>query len=157
MRCDLRSRRHRWHADTVSTRRTHVAPSHGSIQLQTTRDDRNVGIFAGRYARIEADKVRSKVTDYVEYPEVPDGYTFVHYGCQLNGRDDDTVMGVLKSNDNPDADNPWLGTAIWARKLDLTTGKFMKQDPAAVKCLFEGMSEGYAGGSVDQAGGDYTP
>ena len=125
--------------------------------LQTSRDDRRAGIFAGVYARLEQARVRWKVTHYIAYPDVPDGHTFAQVGCQLNGAEDETVIAVLESSRDPGTDFAELGQAIWARKLNVATGKLLETDPSAVKCLVEAMAEGYYGGSVDHTGNGREP
>ena len=125
--------------------------------LQTSRDDRRVGIFAGVYDRLEQDRVRWKVTDYIAYPDVPDGHTFAPVGCQLNGAEDEAVIAVLESSRDPGTDFAEFGQAVWARKLNVATGKLVQIKPSSVQCLAEAMAEGYYGGSADHTGNGRAP
>ena len=120
--------------------------------LQTSRDDRRVGIFAGVYDRLEQERVRWKVTDYIAYPDVPDGHTFAQVGCQLNGTEDETVIAVIDSSHDSGMDPAGLGQAVWARKLNVATGKLVEIKSSSVQCLVEAMAEGHYGGSVDHTG-----
>lgn len=120
--------------------------------LQTSRDDKGVGIFAGVYDRFEQDRTRWKVTDSIAYPNVPDGHIFTQVGCQLNGAEDETVIAVVDSSRDSGMDPAGLGRAVWARKLNVATGKLVEIKPSSVQCLAEAMAEGHYGGSVDHTG-----
>ena len=114
--------------------------------LQASRDDTPVGIFAGTYDHLENNFIRWKVTDYIQYPAVPNGHTFTSVGCQLNGTEDETILAVLEPEKGNSMEPAGLGKAIWARKLNVASGKFTTVGTSSVKCLYEGMAEGRVGG-----------
>lgn len=89
------------------------------------------GIYAAKLDRREERKVFWKVTDVIPYPKVEPGWAFVYGTCRIRGKDDDSVLAVVRNTG---------GYATWARKVDLPSGRFTSIALDAVEC--DGIDEG---------------
>ncbi len=74
------------------------------------------------------------VTDELPYPNIPKGYAFVYLGCRLDGKFDSTLMAVYKV----DPHKVWSTDVIWAKKLDIKSGKFVNVALKSMSCANEG-------------------
>ncbi len=92
-------------------------------------------LFGARLAgRDEAGKARWTVTDALPYPRMPEGYLLAMTTCEVDGKQDETIVAAVRGSEVEE----WLDDVIWARRLDLATGKFVEHANSGVRCLNEG-------------------
>lgn len=91
-------------------------------------------LFGARLAgRDDAGKARWTITDAVPYPALPNGYLLAIATCETDGRKDETIVAVVRATEAE-----WLADALWARRYDLGTEKFVDHPNRGVRCLNEG-------------------
>ncbi len=59
------------------------------------------------------------VTDQMPYPYAPEGFEVVYGMCERNGKHDDTIVAVVKTDDEE-----WYTVVHSAYKANLATGRF---------------------------------
>jgi hypothetical protein len=69
------------------------------------------------------------VTDQVQYPKIGAGESLVLAHCRLNGKLDRTILAVVVQSKTE-----WLEAKGWARKVDLSTGKFLIINASGIQC-----------------------
>jgi hypothetical protein len=94
-------------------------------------------VVAGRMAGREGPLALWKITDAQAYPKVGKGYYWQAGSCRVDQADDAKVIAVVQQS----SDQEYLTDIAWARRLDLTTGKFSAIDPKRVDCINEGYGE----------------
>lgn len=72
------------------------------------------------------------VTDTLPYPTLPEGYLLAIATCQLDGKDDETIIAAVRNEEEE-----WLGTLLWARRFDMSKEKFVELPTAGVQCRNE--------------------
>ena len=104
-----------------------------SIGVLQSADGQPSVIVGSRMAgRDDEQKARWVVTDTLPYPDLPEGYLLAIASCQLDGKDDQTIVAAVLN-----AEEEWLETLQWARRYDLTKEKFVEQPTAGVRCRNE--------------------
>jgi hypothetical protein len=73
------------------------------------------------------------ITDTLPYPTIPEGYLLAIATCQIDGKDDETVIAVVRNEEEEE----WLKTLLWVRRFDLSKEKFVEQPTAGVQCRNE--------------------
>jgi hypothetical protein len=73
-----------------------------------------------------------KVTHSLPYPQVPGGYSLAIATCQVNGKDDPTIVAVVR-----DEEAEWLKTFVWVRRFDLDKEMFLEHPAEGVQCRNE--------------------
>lgn len=82
--------------------------------------------------RDDQRKARWVITDTLSYPDIPEGYLLTMASCQVDGKDDQTIVAVVRN-----AEEEWLETIAWARRFDMSKEKFVDQPTAGVRCRNE--------------------
>lgn len=77
--------------------------------------------------------VRWLVTDAIAYPAVAEDQYLARGACEVNGEPDDSVIAIVQV-----VDAESFNKALWARRLDRETGKFVDLSPTGVRCVNEG-------------------
>lgn len=95
-------------------------------------------IVAGRLSGRDGMKALWKITDALPYPDVAKGFSWQAGNCRVGQVADGKVVAIVKHN----AEQEYLTNVAWARRLDLSSGKFEVVDPARVDCVNEGYGEG---------------
>lgn len=94
-------------------------------------------VVAGRMAGREGPVALWKITDAQAYPKVAKGFFWQAGSCRVDKVDDANVIAVVRQ----DTEQEYLADVVWARRLDLKSGKFSPVDPARVDCVNEGYGE----------------
>ena len=94
-------------------------------------------VVAGRMAGREGPLALWKITDVQAYPKADKGFFWQAGSCRVDKVDDAKVIAVVRQG----AEQEYLTDVVWARRLDLKSGKFSLVDPARVDCI----NEGYGG------------
>jgi hypothetical protein len=92
----------------------------------------SVLVGARMKGRDDQQKPIWSVTDTLPYPALPEGYVLAIATCQLDGKDDETIIAAVRN-----AEEEWLGTLLWARRFDMSKEKFVEQPTAGVRCRNE--------------------
>lgn len=95
-------------------------------------------IVAGRLSGRDGKKALWKITDALPYPKVSKDFTWQAGNCRVGQMIDDKVVAIVGRGDEQE----YLINVAWARRLDLSSGKFEVVDPASVDCINEGYGEG---------------
>ena len=74
-----------------------------------------------------------KILDTLPYPKVAKQQTLAIATCALHGENDEAVLAVVRAEDAE-----WQDKASWARRFDVTSGKFAQVPVADVRCVNEG-------------------
>jgi hypothetical protein len=82
--------------------------------------------------RDDEQKARWVVTDTLPYPDISEGYLLTIASCQVDGKDDQTIVAVVLN-----AEEEWLETLSWARRFDMSKEKFVEQPTAGIRCRNE--------------------
>jgi hypothetical protein len=92
----------------------------------------SVLIGAGMRGRDDQQKPIWIVTDMLPYPTLPEGYLLAIATCQVDGKDDETILAAVRNEEEE-----WLGTLLWARRFDMSKEKFVELPTAGVQCRNE--------------------
>jgi hypothetical protein len=79
-------------------------------------------------------RARWVVTDFVEYPPIKSGYLMKHLVCWVVKGKQEMIWAVMQDEGS---EVSVFTNAIWARRLNRTTGKFENLDLKRVKCFNE--------------------
>ncbi len=89
---------------------------------------------AGRYQGLdESGRARWLITDVLTYPRTSERRVLIASTCIFKGEFDSSVLAVVE-----DPAEQAKAPSDWAYKVDLTTGKFVKLNPADVACFVAG-------------------
>jgi hypothetical protein len=94
-------------------------------------------VVAGRMAGREGPLALWKITDAQPYPKTVKGYFWQAGSCRVDKVDDGKVIAVVRQG----AEQEYLADVVWARRLDLESGRFSVIDPKRVDCINEGYGE----------------
>jgi hypothetical protein len=104
-----------------------------SIGVLETKDEKPSVIVGSRMVgRDEDQKARWFITDALSYPDLPEGYLLAIATCQVDGKDDETIVAAVLNGDEE-----WLEPIQWARRFDMSSEKFVEQPTAGVRCRNE--------------------
>jgi hypothetical protein len=96
-------------------------------------------IRARRFEKVDSrGNLTWATTDEIVRPVVPHGYRLMYMSCALDGAWDQTLIVVAR--DMP-VEGLWRDV-LWAKRLDLVSGKFVPVTPASVFCISEGEEGG---------------
>lgn len=101
--------------------------------LETVDEQPSVLIGARLMGRDEQQKALWTITDTLPYPDLAEGYLLAIATCQVDGKDDETIIAVVRNDEVEE----WLKTLVWARRFDLSKEKFVEQLTAGVQCRNE--------------------
>src|SRR5262245_23999176 len=105
-----------------------------SVGILESSDGKPKMLFGARMANSEdTDKASWTITDAMPYPVLPAGYFLAIATCQDNGKDDETIIAAVRSEEAE-----WLKKLLWARRYDISKEKFVEHSTAGVQCLNEG-------------------
>lgn len=89
--------------------------------------------FGARMAgRDKSRKAHWIITDAFPYPTLPERYFLAVATCRVAGKDDSTIIAAVRG-----VDAEWFRDVLWARRFDLTTGKFVEINTSGVECSNE--------------------
>lgn len=71
-----------------------------------------------------------KILDLMPYPEVPKGYVVVEGLCESNGIRDETIIAVVKEDENE-----WFSQTRFAYRANLETEQFETIATKGIRCL----------------------
>lgn len=74
-----------------------------------------------------------KILDTLPYPKVAKQQTLAIATCALHGKNDEAVLAVVRAEEAE-----WQDKASWARRFNVTSGKFAQVPVADVRCVNEG-------------------
>lgn len=94
-------------------------------------------VIAAKLAGRDGQSALWKITDAQPYPKAAEGYQLQFGSCRIHGKEDGRLAAVVRQDTNKE----YLTDVIWARRLDLQSGKLAEVHPAAVDCI----SEAYLG------------
>ena len=99
-------------------------------------EDRNAMPFLLAVEKLEKRDAKGKpvwrVLDSLPYPRHDGTTVFEYASCRYRGRDDDTVMALVPAHDESSPE--YIGAKNWAYKVNLSSGRLEKVDPAQVDC-----------------------
>lgn len=90
-------------------------------------------VVAAKLAGRDGQSALWKITDVQPYPEVVKGYHLQFGSCRVHGKADGRLAAIVRQ----DTDTEYLTDVIWARRLDLQSGKLAEVHQAAVDCINE--------------------
>lgn len=90
-------------------------------------------VVAAKMAGRDGQVALWKITDAQAYPEAAEGYEMQFGNCRIHGKQDKRLAVVVRQS----MDREYLQDVIWARRLDLPSGKLVEIAPAAVDCINE--------------------
>lgn len=90
-------------------------------------------VVAAKMAGRDGQSARWKITDAQPYPKAAEGYQLQFGSCRIHGKEDDRLAAVVRQS----MDEEYLQDVIWARRLDLPSGKLVEIQPTAVDCINE--------------------
>lgn len=90
-------------------------------------------VVAAKMAGRDGQSALWKITDAQPYPKAEDGYQLQFGNCRVHGKEDERLAAIVRQN----MDKEYLTDVIWARRLDLPSGKLVEIQPAAVDCINE--------------------
>jgi hypothetical protein len=90
-------------------------------------------VVAAKMAGRDGQSALWKITDAQPYPTAAEGYQLQFGSCRIHGKNDERLAAVVRQS----MDKEYLRDVIWARRLDLQSGRLVEVDPAAVDCINE--------------------
>ncbi|WP_368561693.1 hypothetical protein [Pseudoxanthomonas sp. UTMC 1351] len=90
-------------------------------------------VVAAKMAGRDGQSALWKITDAQPYPKAEEGYQLQFGSCRVHGKDDERLAAVVRQS----MDQEYLQDVIWARRLDLPSGKLVEVQPSAVDCINE--------------------
>lgn len=90
-------------------------------------------VVAAKMAGREGQSALWKITDAQPYPKAAEDYQLQFGSCRVHGKDDERLAAVVRQS----MDKEYLQDVIWARRLDLQSGKLVEVHPSAVDCINE--------------------
>lgn len=104
-----------------------------SVAVLESADGKQSVIVGERLVRRDdQQKAIWTITDTLPHPVLPEGYLLAIATCQIDGKDDETIIAVVRNEEEE-----WLGDSIWARRFDLSKEKFVEQPTSGVRCRNE--------------------
>lgn len=85
----------------------------------------------------ESDQPLRQVLDVIPVAPVPPGFTLAWGTCRAYGRAWAGIVAIVRY----DADKPFLGDSMWARRVDIVAERFQTAPLEAVDCVNIGMGE----------------
>lgn len=90
-------------------------------------------VVAAKMAGRDGQSARWMITDAQPYPQAGQGFQLQFGSCRVDGKQDERLAAVVRQS----LDQEYLQDVIWARRLDLRSGKLVEVPPAAVDCINE--------------------
>ena len=78
------------------------------------------------------------VLDSFGVPPIPSGFALAYGSCSYKELADSRIIAVAKY----DASSQWLGSVLWARRLNTESGAWEDVEVDGVRCVNEGFGEG---------------
>jgi len=103
-----------------------------AIEVLKVKDGNPISILAKKVIKNNLQGTSQSqwlITDKIEYPKIDAGESLVLTQCRLNGKLDRTILAVVV-----DSKTEWLAVKGWARKVDLSTGKFLVINSSGIQC-----------------------
>ena len=95
-------------------------------------------VVAGRMQGRDGTVALWKITDALPYPAVAQDYFWQAGSCRLDRVEDGKVIAVVRH----DLEQEYSRDVVWARRLELKSGRFLAVEPERVDCLNEGYGLG---------------
>lgn len=106
----------------------------GRPATDPNRDATPTQILAARNLEPEADQARWRVTDAVAVPKPRKGYALQIGSCRLDRTDGAHIVAFVRHGDRE-----YSRDVLWARRLDIASGKLQPVAIKRVDCINEGL------------------
>lgn len=103
-----------------------------SIKILKVKNGNPISILAEKVIKNNlqgTSQAQWLVTDQVQYPKIGADEFLVLSRCRLNGKFDSTILAVVV-----ESKTEWIEAKGWARKVDLSTGKFLVMNASGIQC-----------------------
>jgi hypothetical protein len=106
----------------------------GRPAIDPNRAATPVQVLAARNIEPEADQARWRVTDAVAVPKPRQGYELQLSSCRLDRVDGAPIVAFVRHGDRE-----YSRDVLWARRLDIASGKLQPVAIKRVDCMNEGL------------------
>jgi hypothetical protein len=90
-------------------------------------------VVAAKMAGRDGQSALWKITDAQPYPKAAEGYQLQFGSCRVHGKQDERLAAIVRQS----MDEEYLQDVIWARRLDLQSGKLVEIRLTEVDCINE--------------------